>query len=142
MAYSDIDLLARLLQCEAGGEGDAGMKAVATVVMNRVHAEEGEYERVGDGSLRNIVFQPYQFECALEDNKGQNLYNMRPGQEHYDIAEWALQGNRLPGVEDSLWFFNPYSEYCKQNFPSGVGSYTTRIGDHCFYDPTTAYLKT
>ena len=47
MAYSDRELLARLIQCEAGGEGDIGMKAVAGVVMNRVHAVGGEYARVG-----------------------------------------------------------------------------------------------
>ena len=29
MAYSDRELLARLIQCEAGGEGENGMKAVA-----------------------------------------------------------------------------------------------------------------
>lgn len=38
MAYSDRELLARLIQCEAGGEGEIGMKAVAGVVMNRVNA--------------------------------------------------------------------------------------------------------
>ena len=38
MAYSDRELLARLIQCEAGGEGDTGMKAVAGVVMNVVLA--------------------------------------------------------------------------------------------------------
>ena len=32
MAYSDRELLARLIQCEAGGEGEDGMKAVAGVV--------------------------------------------------------------------------------------------------------------
>ena len=32
MAYSDRELLARLIQCEAGGEGENGMKAVAGVV--------------------------------------------------------------------------------------------------------------
>ena len=36
MAFSERELLARLIQCEAGGEGDNGMKAVASVVMNRV----------------------------------------------------------------------------------------------------------
>ena len=30
MAYSDRELIARIVQCEAGGEGDIGMKAVAT----------------------------------------------------------------------------------------------------------------
>ena len=56
MAYSDRELLARLIQCEAGGEGDIGMKAVAGVVMNRVHAVGGEYARVGQGSIRKIIF--------------------------------------------------------------------------------------
>ena len=89
MAYSDRELLARLIQCEAGGEGEDGMKAVAGVVMNRVHAKGGEYARVGQGSIRNIIFQPYQFVCASETEGGaynpQNIYNMRPEQIHYDI---------------------------------------------------------
>ncbi len=32
MAYSDRELIARMILCEAGGEGENGMKAVATVV--------------------------------------------------------------------------------------------------------------
>lgn len=32
MSFSERELLARLIQCEAGGEGDIGMRAVATVV--------------------------------------------------------------------------------------------------------------
>ena len=50
MAYSDRELLARLIQCEAGGEGENGMKAVAGVVMNRVNARGGEYARGGGES--------------------------------------------------------------------------------------------
>ena len=37
MAYSERELIARMIQCEAGGEGDNGMKAVASVIMNRVN---------------------------------------------------------------------------------------------------------
>ena len=81
MAYSDRELLARLIQCEAGGEGENGMKAVAGVVMNRVNATGGEYARVGQGSIRSIIFQPYQFVCASETEGGvynpQNIYNMQ-----------------------------------------------------------------
>ena len=77
MAYSDRELLARLIQCEAGGEGEDGMKAVAGVVMNRVHAKGGEYARVGQGSIRNIIFQPYQFVCASETEGG--AYNPQLG---------------------------------------------------------------
>ena len=41
MAFSDRELIARLVQCEAGGEGETGMKAVATVIMNRVNSSDG-----------------------------------------------------------------------------------------------------
>ena len=66
-----------------GGEGDNGMKAVASVVMNRVNASEGEYARVSQGgSIRNIIYQPGQFDCTRETINGQynsqNIYNMTP----------------------------------------------------------------
>lgn len=58
MAYSERELLARIIQCEAGGEGENGMKAVASVVMNRVNVSEGEYARISQGgSIRNIIYQ-------------------------------------------------------------------------------------
>ncbi len=40
MAFSDRELIARLVLCEAGGEGETGMKAVATIIMNRVNSSE------------------------------------------------------------------------------------------------------
>ena len=67
---------------------------------------------------------------------------MRPEQIHYDIADWAIAGNRLGVVADSLWFYNPFGPQCRNSFPSNVGYWQTRIGDHCFYNPTDAYYKT
>ena len=67
---------------------------------------------------------------------------MRPEQIHYDIANWAIACNRLAGLGFALWFFNPYSATCRPNFPSSVGAFTLRIGDHCFYSPTDAYAQT
>lgn len=49
MAYSERELLARMIQCEAGGEGENGMKAVASVIMNRVQVPIGEYARISQG---------------------------------------------------------------------------------------------
>ena len=144
MAYSDTELLARLIQCEAGGEGDNGMRAVASVVMNRGTIDYGEYGRLL--TIRDVVFQQGQFTCAMETVRGQynaqNIYNMRPEAEHYAIAEWAIAGNRLPGLGFALWFFNPYSTTCRNNFPSRVGEFVLRIGDHCFYNPTEYYAET
>ena len=67
---------------------------------------------------------------------------MRPEQIHYDIADWAIAGNRLPDVAESLWFYNPFGPTCWPFFPSDVGYWQTRIGDHCFYNPTNAYYRT
>ena len=135
MAFSDRELLARLIECEAGGEGDNGMKAVAGVVMNRVEAAGGEYARVGQRSIRKIIMQPGQFVCASDMVGG--VYDI-----HYYIADWAIAGNRIPEVGEALWFFNPYSPNCRPNFPSTVGEFRARIGDHCFYAPTAAYFDT
>jgi hypothetical protein len=49
MPMSTRDLFARMIKCEAGGEGLNGMQAVATTIMNRVHVPYGEYLRVGQG---------------------------------------------------------------------------------------------
>ena len=62
---TDIELFARIIRCEAGGEGMDGMKAVACVVMNRVNVQYGEYGRLG-GSIREVLYQPYQFDCTRE----------------------------------------------------------------------------
>lgn len=146
MPLTDRELFARLVQCEAGGEGDNGMKAVACVVMNRVQVPNGEYARIGQGSIRKIIFQSGQFVCASETERGrynpQNIYNMSPEQIHFDIIDWAIAGNRLLNLGTALWFFNPFSPTCRGNFPGDIGYFVTRIGDHCFYNPTSAYANT
>lgn len=144
MAFSDLEILARIVECEAGGEGETGMKAVACVVMNRVQITYGEYGR--QYTIREVVYAPGQFDCARETIGGryneQNIYNMRPEQIHYEVAEWAIAGQRLTNLGFALWYFNPFSPTCRQNFPRNVGELAIRIGDHCFYNPTAAYAET
>ena len=124
------------------------MKAIVTVVMNRVHAVEGEYSRVSQGgSIRNIIFQEGQFDCAKETINGkynpQNIYNMNPTDIHYEIADWALSGNKLNEIGECLWYYNPFRPTCGNTFPSnGSGTFHTRIGKHCFYRPTDMYKNT
>ena len=124
------------------------MKAVATVIMNRVQASEGEYARVSQGgNLRNIVFQPGQFDCVRETINGQynpqNIYNMNPTDVHYEIADWALSGNKLNEIGECLWYLNPHARHRAVTFPTnGSGTFHTRSGDHCFYRPTSSYADT
>ena len=144
---TERELFARLIKCEAEGEGENGMKAVATIIMNRVHVADGEYQRLNQGNLRSVIEQPYQFTCMLTEVYGQvnpqNVYNMAPEQIHYDIADWALSGNVLTDVAPCLWYYNPFSPTCENVFPrNGSGSLFNRIHEHCFYQPTSLYYQT
>ncbi len=147
MAYSERELLARVIRCEAGGEGENGMKAVATVIMNRVNVPNGEYQRIGQGNIRNVLNQRGQFDCMTSVLRGvpnpQTIWANPPEQMHFDIADWAMSGNKMLSVGYCLWYFNPFIPTCPQVFPrNGVGSFANRVGDHCFYLPTKLYYST
>lgn len=147
MAYSDRELLARLIKCEAGGEGEIGMKAVAVVIMNRVHVSGGEYLKVCQGDVKKVIYQHDQFTCAMVEVGGQSnpqtIWGSEPDELHYQIADWAIAGNKLSSVGEALWYFNPYNANCPEYFPVNKnGSYVNTIGQHCFYLPTPKYFKT
>ena len=147
MPYTTRELFARLIKCEAGGEGDNGMKGVASVVMNRVNVPYGEYQRLNQGNLRSVIAQPGQFDCMSSIVGGQynpqTVWNSDPEEVHYDIADWALSGNILNPVGNSLWYFNPYNPQCPPYFPANrTGVIQNRIVNHCFYIPTQKYAQT
>ena len=147
MPISTRELFARMIKCEAGGEGINGMRAVATTIMNRVHVSYGEYLRTGQGDLRRILEQPYQFTCYMDTINGeynpQNVFNMTPDQIHYDVADWALAGHALSGAVDTLWYMNPFAPSCPPYFPyNRSGVQFNRITEHCFYQPTALYAQT
>ena len=148
MPYTTRELLARLIQCEAGGEGDDGMRAVATVIMNRSTVPYGEFFRVSQGGdVRRIIEQPGQFVC-MQSQVGsqvnsQNIWNMNPEEIHYEIADWALSGNVMSAAADCLFFMNPFRQESPSYFPpNGVGAFFNRINQHCFYRPTEKYADT
>ncbi len=147
MPYSARELLARMIACEAGGEGDTGMQAVASVISNRAKVPYGEFFRVSrGGDFRAIMEQPGQFTCMMTTVSGsynaQNVYNIDPTEEQYEIADWVLQGSTLGAVANSLFYYNPYSPTCAGLFPpGGAGSFLTRIRHHCFYIPTQKYAQ-
>lgn len=147
MSYSNRELFARVIRCEAGGEGENGMKAVATCIMNRVRVSFGEYHRVCQGDIRKVIYQKGQFDCMRSVLGGvanpQTIWANPPEDIHYQIADWALAGNRLFTVGASLWYFNPFNPVCPYTFPrNGSGSFQVRVIDHCYYNPTAQYAET
>ena len=142
------ELFARLIKCEAGGEGIDGMRAVATVVMNRVRVPNGEYQRLGQGDLRRIIIQACQFSCYKTiiggaDNT-QNVWTATPENIHYQVADWAINGGIHSGTTaDPLWYMNPFMPTCPNFFPyNQTGYWFTRINKHCFFNPMPSYAET
>ena len=80
---SELELFARLIQCEAGGEGDNGMRAVASVVMNRVRS--GRY-----GSIMAVIYAPGQFGVVSNGSIGRYLSN--PKASCRQAAQEAING--------------------------------------------------
>lgn len=142
------DMFARMIKCEAGGEGEHGMRAVATVIMNRVRVPYGEYQRLGQGDLRRLLAQEQQFQCYEVELGGipnnQNIWVIPADAIHYQIADWAMNNNIHSGTgEEALWYMNPFIPDCPNFFPYNRNGYWfTRIGDHCIYNPTAGYADT
>ena len=51
MAFDTRELFARLLKCESGGEGVEGMRAVASVIINRSTVPNGEFARIATAEM-------------------------------------------------------------------------------------------
>ncbi|NCC68042.1 MAG: cell wall hydrolase [Clostridia bacterium] len=124
------------------------MRAVATVVMNRVNVSYGEYQRVCRGNLRDVIIQSCQFSCYKTVIGGepntQNVWTATPEDIHYQIADWAMNGGIYTGVgSNCLWYMNPFVPECPGFFPyNKTGYWFTRVNQHCFYNPTAAYAQT
>lgn len=142
------ELFARMIKCEAGGEGLDGMRAVATVTMNRVHVPYGEYQRVNQGSLRSVLEQTCQYSCYKTVIAGQqniqNVWTQTPEKIHFDVADWAMSGGVHIGTgRNALWYMNPFNPNCPNFFPyNGTGYWFTRINKHCIFNPTAKYAQT
>ena len=98
MAYSDLEILARIIKCEAGGEGENGMKAVASVVMNRVNVTYGEYSRYK--TVREVAHQPGHRPMVL-----QSVQSRVPSQ-------FPHQGGRLCHPHRRPLFLQPDRRIC------------------------------
>ena len=100
----NLDMLARILFSEAGVDGEAGMQAVANVVMNRIKDETAGFGNLKEAS--KVISQKNAF-----SSYGKKDYN-NPSGPNYEIAKrLARQALSKEGLEDitggALHFRNP-----------------------------------
>ncbi len=142
---TDLELFARLIQCEAGGEGDNGMKAVASVVMNRVRTSVGEYGRYN--TIPAVIYQDGQFNCVRTRLSGRTNLQKRL---QYESDKRSLRncgmgdGGRTAGESlGSAVVLQPVFFHMSEQFPVERGVFSkSALAITAFYNPAPSYANT
>ena len=121
LSYDSLELLACLVEAEAGNQGMAGKRLVADVVLNRV--ESGSFP----DSIDEVVAQEGQFQ-VWENGR---INKVSPSTETYEAVRMELAGPRL---NDEVIFF-------RTNRFSSFGEPWEKIGDHYFCTISVAEEK-
>lgn len=116
LTEGEIDLLARLIRAEAGGQPYAGQVAVGAVVLNRVKSP------LFPNTVSGVIYDPWQFEPVSNGT----IYQPADATA-YQAALDAINGWDPSG--GALYFYNPakaWSPYLASR------PYATTIGEHVF----------
>lgn len=125
---SNRELLARLLEAEAGSEGATGKLAVGAVIQNRLAS--GRY---GD-TLRDVMLAPGQFSPLNSvtgyagGEQGVDFSRITPSRTTYDITDAILSGEYEDPTGGATHFYNP--DISQPSWGGGEGWQT--IGRHRF----------
>lgn len=112
----DLELLAAIIYCEAGGEIYEGKLAVACVVINRVRSSSYP------NTISGVIYQSGQFSPASSGRLATVLANGLTTESCYDAAAYVLAGN-LP--------YPNFLSFCSASVSLSIS--TTVIGNHQFY---------
>lgn len=115
--HEKVNLLARLIDAESGGEPYEGKLAVGNVVMNRVLSPDFP------NTLEEVIFAPGQF-CVVRNG---SIYK-QPGEESIKAAIDILSGYTIL-ERDVLFFYNPEATTNKAMHARQISA---RIGNHNF----------
>lgn len=112
---SDADLLAHLIESEAGDEPYEGKLAVASVVLNRT--------RMDGESISGVIFSKDQF-----DGVDTNNFKTSPSNDSIMAAKEVLSGTNV--VPDAYYFAD--LNLCSPDFAK-LNTFVIRIGNHWFF---------
>ncbi|MBQ3546511.1 MAG: cell wall hydrolase [Lachnospiraceae bacterium] len=110
----DLDMLAALIECEAGDQSYYGMLCVGAVVMNRIASHRYP------NTLYEVIYQPYQFTPVTVSGRFAIVLARGANETCYKAAREVLEEGNIVGN----WLF------FRMNDGSREGEI---IGDHVFY---------
>jgi spore germination cell wall hydrolase CwlJ-like protein len=139
---TDLEILARTIEAEAGGESKKGKLAVGAVILNR--ASQNRY----GNDIKSVILKPAQFSpwnsytgyAGGEQGKEMLTEKTKPSKAAYEIAEKLLSGDYEDPTRGATHFVNP--KISKPNWYDDFKSHgTTKIGKHEFGDADKMLLS-
>jgi hypothetical protein len=127
MDINDRELLARIIEAEAGNQGIRGMTAVGNVIRNRM---------AGGNSLRDVVLARGQFSPLntytgyAGGEQGQDMANLQPSKDAYAVADAILSGSAKDITGGATHFYNP--SISNPSWGQQAGGDWSTIGDQVF----------
>ena len=112
----ELNLLAKLIESEAGDEPYLGKVAVGNVVLNRC--------KMNNQSINDVIFAKSQF-----DGVQTGAFNKEPSQESIKAANEVLSGKTI--LPDAYFFCN--LKLCEIPDWAKIDTFVVRIGDHWFF---------
>lgn len=113
----NLELLARVIQGEAGDEPYLGKVAVGAVMLNRMRSASFP------NTLSGVIFEPFAFESVSNGL----IWQVSPSEEAYRAANDALNG--MDPTYGALFFWNPSKPVNPWVWTRQI---VTQIGNHVF----------
>lgn len=134
---SELEILARTIEAEAGGESKTGKLAVASVIKNR--ADQNRFGK----DIRSVILFPSQFSPwnkytnSAGGKQGKDMLGaeMKPSQDSYDAAKQVLSGKYIDPTGGATHFVNPKEKEDVSWYKPFVKNKPMRIGNHQFGSP-------
>lgn len=96
----NVEILAHLMEGEAGDQSDACQQAVGQVVLNRVKSEKFKQT-----TIETVVFAPRQYACTWDGN-----YDKKPSDRAYKNAKAVLTGNVCIKVPENVVYQSQFRQ--------------------------------
>jgi N-acetylmuramoyl-L-alanine amidase len=128
---NDVETLARTLWGEGRGGSDAGLEAIATVVMNRLAAPDRRFGR----TVAQVCRQPKQFSCWNEDDPNRAKIFALKGDEPSLVRCRAVAERAIAGtLADQTFGADHYHQRGMMPVWARGKQASARIDDHLFYN--------
>lgn len=141
---SDLEILARTIQAEAGGESKKGKLAVGAVIQNRVNKQSWMGKDIKSVILKEGQFSPwnsYTNYAGGEQGKDMLSAKRKPSKAAYEAAAKILSGDYVDPTGGATHFVNPKvgskPSWYKKFKDNGVD----KIGQHEFGSPDDPFWQ-